>query len=347
MQTEKSGMTGWPINQGIILTVGLIVILATVKFAATLVIPFLLALSLSIILNPLIKYLTKKGIPAWIAILGLFVLASLPMIALGSYVATEVNELVANLDTLKEQFNNWLNSLSIWFSNIGISYSDEALQKLVNSSKLREIVHVVIVETGNQLSNVLMILILIIYMLLEAGDMQAKFHYAARFNPDLVKNLDELLARVKSYFIIKVQTSIITGLCIFILLMAFNIKYAMLWAVLAFFLNFIPIIGSIIAAIPPIILALITTSLATCLWVSGFFVLIEMVIGNFIEPKMMSKGLGLSAIVILLSMSFWGWMLGPTGMILSVPLTMCLQTFFSHYQQTRWISLMLQDDLEN
>ena len=334
----------WPINQGVILIVGLIVILATIKFTAELFVPFLLALSLTIIINPLIAWFAKCKIPPWLTGLVLLMLLTVPMIILINYLTAEINDLLANIDSLKDQFTSVLKHITLWLNKFGVTQADDAVQKVLQSSSLRSIAHSIITETGSQLSNFLMVLILVIYMLLEASSMQAKLRYVARENAELIDNLAELINRVQNYFVIKLQTSLITGVCIYLGLIFFGIKYAILWAVLAFVLNFVPIIGSIIAAIPPLFLALVSQSLSACLWLTGYFLVVELVIGNVIEPKMMSKGLGLSAFIVLLSLSFWGWILGPTGIILSVPLTMSLQTYFAHYTQTQWLAIMLGDN---
>ena len=102
-------------------------------------------------------------------------------------------------------------------------------------------------------------------------------------------------------------------------------------------------IGSIFAAIPPIVLALMDQGMMTAVWITLWYMTINIIIGNMLEPRIMGKGLGLSALVIFLSMTLWGWILGPAGMILSVPLTMTMQFFFSQYEETEWITLMLSD----
>ena len=88
---------------------------------------------------------------------------------------------------------------------------------------------------------------------------------------------------------------------------------------------------------------MISHGIGTTLWVALWYIIINMVVGNILEPKIMGKGLGLSALVIFLSMTFWGWVFGPTGMILSVPLTMIVQCLFEQFRETEWIALLLSD----
>ena len=160
------------------------------------------------------------------------------------------------------------------------------------------------------------------------------------------RNIDEwmkIITKIQSYFLIKVKTSFITALWALGVLWYYDVSYALLWSILVFFLNFVPVIGSILAAIPAIIMAGIDHGMITAFWVASWYAVINMVIGNILEPKIMGKGLGLSALVIFLSMTFWGWVFGPAGMILSVPLTMVFQFMFQQYDETRWVALFLSD----
>ncbi len=149
-----------------------------------------------------------------------------------------------------------------------------------------------------------------------------------------------IVAKIKSYFMIKVKTSLLTALWV---LWYYDISYLYLWVTLVFFLNFISVICSIIAAVPAIVMAGIDQGAMTAFWVAGWYALINLVVGNILEPRIMGKGLGLYALVVFLSMTFWGWVFGPAGMILSVPLTMVVQFIFGQYEETKWVSLFLSD----
>jgi predicted PurR-regulated permease PerM len=126
-----------------------------------------------------------------------------------------------------------------------------------------------------------------------------------------------------------------------ILLLILNIDYALLWGLLAFLLNFIPNIGSIIAAIPAILLSLIQFGPGIAIITSVGYLVINFVFGNVLEPRMMGKGLGLSTLIVFLSLIFWGWILGPVGMLLSVPLTMVVKIALDSSDDTRWIATLL------
>jgi len=118
-----------------------------------------------------------------------------------------------------------------------------------------------------------------------------------------------------------------------------------LWGLLAFLLNYVPNIGSIIAAVPAVLLGLVELGVGHALWAGGGYLLANMVIGNIIEPRFMGRGLGLSTLVVFVSLVFWGWVLGPVGMFLSVPLTMAVKVALESSETTRWVAVMLGSDV--
>ncbi len=140
---------------------------------------------------------------------------------------------------------------------------------------------------------------------------------------------------------IKTIISMITGFIIGIAMWLIGVDYPVLWGVLAFMLNFVPGIGSIIAAVPAILLALVQLGFSTAMLVAGVFLVVNIVIGSFIEPRYMGKGLGLSKLVVFSSLIFWGWVLGPVGMLLSVPLTITIKLALDSKPETQWLGHLL------
>ena len=146
---------------------------------------------------------------------------------------------------------------------------------------------------------------------------------------------------VHSYLGIKAGISLVTGLLIFIWLSILGVDYAVLWGLLAFLLNFVPTVGSFIAAVPAVLLAVVQLGpLHAGLTLAGF-VVVNLVMGNMIEPRWMGRGLNLSPLVVFVSLVLWGWVLGPVGMLLSIPLTIMIKIALESQDETRWISIML------
>jgi len=333
----------WPINQVLIFWALLAVLLTVFKSASGLIAPFLIALSLAIVLSPLLGYLESKRIPKIIS-LGLIIIISLfPTIILGGYISEEVKDFSNNFETIKQQFNASLEKFSLIMNGIGISVTEEDIQKVLEKSNLGEIVKNLASRAGSQFSNIFLIFFMLAFMLMESDSFYNKMIKIAKEYGGDPQEVMKIIEKIKSYFLIKVKTSLMTALWILVVLWYYDVAYFYLWATLAFFFNFIPVIGSILAAVPPILMALIDQAMMTALWIAIWYMIINTVVGNILEPRIMGKGLGISALVIFLSMTFWGWIFGPTGMILSVPLTMVIQFLFEQYRETKWIALLLSD----
>ena len=152
---------------------------------------------------------------------------------------------------------------------------------------------------------------------------------------------------MNKYLSIKTVVSIITGLIIYIALNIIGLDHAVLWGLIAFFLNYIHSIGSIIASIPAIIIALVQFNFYYAILVAIIYLITNIIMGSLIEPRYLGKELGLSTLVIFLSLLFWGWLLGPVGMLLSVPLTMIMKIALQSNNDTKWISILLGRNINN
>ena len=137
---------------------------------------------------------------------------------------------------------------------------------------------------------------------------------------------------------------VVNGLLIAAWLWLLGVDFPLLWGLLAFLLNFIPNIGSFIAAVPAVVLAFLQLNLATAAYAAAGYVALDFVIGNVIEPRLMGRGLGLSSLVVFLSLVFWGWVLGPVGMLFSVPLTMIVKIVLDSSDDLRWIAILLSSE---
>lgn len=196
---------------------------------------------------------------------------------------------------------------------------------------------------ANLLSNALIILITVIFMLLEASRIPAKLKAAFGTSHPLLANIKEIIDDVRRYMVIKTTTSALTGISVVALSLLLDIPYGLLWGVVAFLFNFVPNIGSIIAAIPPILLALVEPGQGPMQAgaIAFGYVVINSVISYAIEPRYMGQGLGLSTLVVFLSLIFWGWVLGPVGMLLSAPLTMIVKIVLMNSDDTRWLAILM------
>ena len=181
-------------------------------------------------------------------------------------------------------------------------------------------------------SKVFIITLLTIFMLMEASNLPKKVDVS------LGDRARQVASDIWHYMLIKSFVSLLVGLLVTVLLVVTNVRYPVLWGCLAFLLNYIPNIGSAVAAIPPLLLATVDYGLAVGMIDAIFFVIINCGIGYFLEPKLLGEGLDLSPIVVLLSLIFFGWLLGPIGMFLSPPLAVIGKIILKSFPETEWIA---------
>jgi predicted PurR-regulated permease PerM len=223
----------------------------------------------------------------------------------------------------------------------GLEISPKFLDEYFNPAKAMGLAADTLKGVTGVFTNIFMILLTVVFILLEASVIPSKLQAALKDPGESVPRLGEFLANLNRYLAIKTIFSLLTGIGIWLWLVILGVDYPVLWGVLAFALNYIPNIGSIIAAIPASLLALVQLGLGpSILTVLGYLV-VNTVLGNFLEPRFMGRGLGLSTLVVFLSLVFWGWVLGPMGMLLSVPLTMIVKIWLESGEDTKRAAILL------
>ena len=194
---------------------------------------------------------------------------------------------------------------------------------------------------GGALSSGLLILLMVVFMLLEATIFRYKIRNIFGSHSDGASQVDSFSDTVNRYMLIKTGTSLATGLIATIWLLILDVDYPFLWGFLTFLFNYVPTVGSIIAAVPPALLALIQFGFFTSFLSAAGYLVINITIGSILEPRILGQGLGLSTLVVFLSLLFWGWVFGPVGMVLSVPLTMTIKIALSNSKSAKWVSTLM------
>lgn len=317
-----------------------IVVLAGLKSASEIIVPFLLSLFIAIILSPLYNFFNKKGLPNAIS-LTLVVAIFVVFIGLvAKLIGSSVQEFSSNIDFYQQQLSGIFKELLVFSSNIGIDIPKEEIANVINTKQIMEFSTTIIKSLGSMFTNGLIILLTVVFMMLESKYFIHKIEHASSEN-GAIGQITEILERIQDYMVLKALISLLTGFIVWIALLIIGTDYAFLWAVLAFILNFIPNIGSIIAAVPAVLLTLVQLGSISALIVTAMYSAVNVVVGSVIEPKVMGKGVGLSTLVVFLSLLFWGWMFGVVGMLLSIPLTIMAKIIFNANENTRWIAVLL------
>ena len=191
------------------------------------------------------------------------------------------------------------------------------------------------------LTNGFFVLLTVVFILAESGGFAGKIGKLPGNTEKRLMLIKKFSQGVQEYMLIKSLVSFLTGALITTSLLLLGVDYALLWGMLAFGFNFVPNIGSIIAAVPAVLLTLIQLGPISAGLVALSYLVVNIVVGNLIEPQFMGKKLGLSTLVVFLSLVFWGWVLGPVGMLLSVILTMTLKIALDNHESTRWLGTLL------
>ena len=194
------------------------------------------------------------------------------------------------------------------------------------------------------LTHAFLILLTVVFILLEMADLPRKLRLVLKNPERSLSTIEKFSQSAKRYLVIKTLISATVGVVIWLWLLILGVDYPVLWGTLSFLLNYVPNIGSIIAALPVALLALVQLGVGSALLTALGFIVVHIVVGNIIEPKLTGKGLSLSTLVVFLSLVFWGWVLGPLGMILSVPMTSLVKIALESYVETRGFAIMLGSD---
>ena len=323
-----------------------VISLAGIKIAAPIVVPFLLSLFVAIICNPAVNYIENKKIPRGVAItIIIFIIFSL-FIVLGGVIGSAVNEFRIAIPIYETQLSKEMAWIIKWLANYDVLLSIDAIRSYFDPAKVMNLVTTTLSGFSSVLGNVFLLLLTVVFMLSEGNVFARKLHIAFDDSAKTEKKLDDFLTMVNQYMVIKTAISLATGFVIGFVLWVMGVQFYVLWALLAFLLNYIPNIGSIIAAIPAVILTFLQLGLGYASIVIGLFVGVNMLMGNVVEPRFMGRRLGLSTLVVFLSLIFWGWLLGTVGMLLSVPLTMILKIALENSEEGRWFAILLSSDRE-
>lgn len=324
----------------------IVVILAGIKAASPIVVPFVLSAFIAVICNPAINGMTRLRIPRLLAVMLMMIFIVLMGLWLASLVGSSINEFSRQLPVYRAQLVEQFAWILVKLRTFNIELSREQILAYFDPGAALSMTTNMLSSVGGVMANLFLIILTIVFMLFEAENLPKKLHFALD-DPDMrLKQIDKFLHSVNQYMVIKTLVSLGTGLIVGVGLALMGVDYALLWGVVAFLFNYIPNIGSIIAAIPAVLLAFIQMGPAVAGGTAVLYFGTNMVMGNVVEPKYMGRGLGLSTLVVFLSLIFWGWLLGSVGMLLSVPLTMIVKIALESSQSGRWLAILLADNVD-
>lgn len=329
----------------------LVVVLAGMKAAASFFVPVVLAFFLSVLSYPMMRWLREHRVPHWIGVLvtvtvnvGVLVF----VIQAGVHLLTRMqHELPYYIKGLK----GLLDRGAIWLQQQGAAEAPAMLdqmwdwQGLGNNQNIVQGLTTIMGSTvgtaASVVSTTTVVMILMVFILMEAVGTRGRLAAVKMAGGPDFGQLLESASDIQKYLVIKTSISIVTGFLAGVWCWMFDLPYAVLWGIVAFLMNYIPAVGSIMAGVPPVLLALVTNGFGSAFGVMLGYLGINTALGTFLEPLLLGRRFGASPLVIVTSVIFWGWMWGPVGMFLAVPLTMMVKMMLGHSDEFRWMAVAM------
>ena len=329
----------------LIIVAALAIITGGIREAQSVLEWFLVAVFLAAIGTPSVLWLEQKGIPYVVAVFFAVAGMATVIVFIGLLVGASLNSFYNDLPFYQARLQTHVSSLQAFLASKGITFTDSFLVDQVKPEAVKSLTASLLKGLGSALFEIALILLTVTFIFLEAssfpvklrailGDPQKDFHPFMRFVYD-----------INRYMVIKTAISLTVGALIGIWLSILGVDFPILWGFLAFLLHYVPNNGALIAAVPAVFLALIQLGIGRAALAAAGYITVDFVLGNVIEPRLMGRRLGLSTLVVILSLFFWGGLLNLIGVVLCIPLTMTVKFACENNKSTRWIAVLLGPEM--
>jgi predicted PurR-regulated permease PerM len=319
-----------------------VVVIAGIKSASAIIVTLLVALFLALITAPLSISLKNRGVPNSLSVLTALVLLLSIVAGLSAVVGGSVNAFSAAAPIYEARLNDQLESLWIIAASYDIPIDANQLRQTLNTSGVFTLLSNLLTALGALLTNGFLILLIVVFILMEAASMPQKVRVAfGRGEHEPFVAFTQFMKHLNQYLLIKTLIGVLTGVAVTGFLLSEGVDFPFVLGLLAFLLNYIPTLGSILAGVPAVILAFLEFGLGSAGLTTLVYLGVNIGLGQIIEPRLQGQGLGLSPMVVFLSLVFWGWLLGIVGILLAIPLTMTAKLAFEESPKYRWLAVLL------
>lgn len=335
MRVESSRPTTWMLG-----AVTFVLVVTALRQAQSLVIPVMVAVFVSAVSGPFVIRLQKRGVP-WT--LGVIIVVAAIMgasVLLGMIIGSSAQEFSSRLPIYEQQLGERLKALGD-FGGAWSRLTTSKVTDLVHPGEAMQLVATLLQSLSQLLGDTVLIVLLTLFMLFDLPSLPVRLRSAVSNADAILEYFAKVAHGLQRYLVLKAMVSLLTGVTASLLVWAVGVDFPLLWGLLAFALNFVPNIGSVLAAIPPVALGLVQFGPPEAALLALGYVVINLVYGNVVEPRLTGKGLDLSTLVVFLSLVFWGWVFGPIGMLFSVPITMMIKIALEASPETRWAAVLL------
>lgn len=322
-------------------TASFVIVVAGLKAAVAVFVPAALAFFLTVISLPLLFWLQRHRVPRGLAVLLTMLAVLVILSAVGLVVSRSLNEVGDVAPVYLERLYKRAQPLGERLEERGIQVSSWFTTELLDLDRLLNLTANTFAGVATALSVTVLVPLIMVFMLLEALGFRAKLAWALRRDTAIRERFAKINREIQHYLVIKTAVSLVTGVTVGLSLWLIGLDFPLFWGFVAFLFNYVPNIGSVVAAVPPVLLGLVQLGLTRSLLIALVYVAVNMLLGNLLEPNLMGRRLRLSPLVVLLSLIFWGWVWGPVGMLLAVPLTMILKIMLENTERFAWLAKLM------
>lgn len=325
----------------ILVLAAIVVVVAGLKLAQPLLAPLLLAALITATSAPIAAWLSARGFPAGVSAAVALLVGMGFLAACFVLIAFSCSEARDQLPHYWDRAQEGADALAAYVTRLGYRATRASILSIFDASKVMLILGTALTAGADVLPHLIVMPLLVFFALAEIAGFGDKLRYILPDTSHGLERVETAAREVQKYLLVKTATSLVTAVLIGIWLLIFKVDFALLLAVLAFLLHFVPNLGSAIAMVPGIAVALLQHGPGTALAVAIGYLVINGIVGNVVEPKVMGRTLGLSPLVVLLAMVFWGWLWGPIGALLSVPLTMIAKISLENSDHLGWVAVLI------
>lgn len=333
------------VGRALLLSASAVIVIAGLRASGPVLIPFLFAFFLALLGFPMVQWLRDRGVRLSLSIAVTVLLEFSVLTLLGYLMSTTFSRFAraapGYLNALTEKVKGLITALEARGLDLSDWISVESLDPAAVMDLAGNILGGTVKGLASFVSYFLLVLVILICAMFEVAGFPQKLR-RIQGDPSLLDNFKTVMSDTQKYLGVKTLISITTGVLVGVWVWLFDMPIPLFWAVSAFLLNYIPAVGSILAAIPAVLVALVQQGLGTALFVGAGYLVVNFLLGNLIEPLLMGRRFRLSTLVVFLALIFWGWIWGPIGMILSIPLTMILKIGLQRSEELRWIALLME-----
>ncbi len=333
--------TGGAGLRAIVAAAAFVVVIAGLDAAGDILLPILFAVFLSILAAPAVEGLKRVKVPGALAILIVVLTVALVLVGATGLVVSTVRGFTAQIPQYEEPLQDLVASTIATVEAYGLSVELDGLTEYLQPATVMTVVGQTLNALVAVLQRIVIVTLTMTFILFETNELAHKTRLAFGEDGAATISFGQAPMQVQRYLFIKSCTSALTGIAVGIWCEVLGLEFAMLWGMIAFLLNYIPSIGSIIAAIPPFLLAIVSLGWVSAIGIASGYAVVNVLLGNFLEPRLLGRTLGLSPLVVFLSLLFWGWLWGPAGMLFCVPLTVIFKLILEGNDDTHWIAVFL------